>query len=146
MEGPDDSDQVNLTDEESRIMPVSGGGFDQAFNAQAAADQDTHILVFNDVTQQTNDKQQVGPVLQWFEAHPQYRPIVLIGDAGYYSEANVNACIDHTVAPIFSPNRQKHNTPLKKKLSSLLPPSDDATAAEHMQYRMYLEENRVRQT
>jgi hypothetical protein len=28
--GPKDSDQVNLTDEESRIMPVSGGGFEQA--------------------------------------------------------------------------------------------------------------------
>ena len=26
-------DQINLTDEESRIMPVSGGGFDQAYNA-----------------------------------------------------------------------------------------------------------------
>jgi len=33
--GPRDSDQINLTDEESRIMPVAGGGFEQAYNAQA---------------------------------------------------------------------------------------------------------------
>jgi len=36
--GPGDKEQVNLTDEESRIMPVSGGGFDQCYNAQAGVD------------------------------------------------------------------------------------------------------------
>ena len=36
--GVRDTDQINLTDEESRIMPVSGGGFEQAYNAQAAVD------------------------------------------------------------------------------------------------------------
>ncbi len=36
--GPSAKDQVNLTDEDSRIMPISGGGFEQTFNAQAAVD------------------------------------------------------------------------------------------------------------
>src|SRR5271168_4052768 len=31
-EGPRPTDQVNLTDEESRIMPVAGGGFEQCYN------------------------------------------------------------------------------------------------------------------
>jgi len=31
IEGPQPSDQVNLTDEDSRIMPVAGGGFDQCY-------------------------------------------------------------------------------------------------------------------
>ncbi len=35
-EGPFPTDQVNLTDEESRIMPVAGGGVEQCYNAQAA--------------------------------------------------------------------------------------------------------------
>src|SRR3954466_7279746 len=35
IEGPLPTDQVNLTDEESRIMPVPGGGFEQCYNAQA---------------------------------------------------------------------------------------------------------------
>jgi transposase len=34
-EGPLPSDQINLTDEDSRIMPVAGGGFEQCYNAQA---------------------------------------------------------------------------------------------------------------
>src|SRR5688572_1240931 len=36
VEGPRPTDQVNLTDEQSRIMPVAGGGFEQCYNAQAA--------------------------------------------------------------------------------------------------------------
>ena len=43
--GVKDHDQVNLTDEESRIMPVSGGGFMQAYNAQASVDLDTMLMV-----------------------------------------------------------------------------------------------------
>ena len=31
-----EKEQINLTDEDSRIMPVAGGGFDQSYNAQAA--------------------------------------------------------------------------------------------------------------
>ncbi len=34
--GPLATDQINLTDEDSRIMPVAGGGFEQCYNAQAA--------------------------------------------------------------------------------------------------------------
>src|SRR3984957_19139464 len=36
VEGPLPTDQINLTDEDSRIMPVAGGGFEQCYNAQAA--------------------------------------------------------------------------------------------------------------
>jgi len=42
--GPRDKDQVNLTDEESRIMP-SAEGFKQAYNAQAAVDLDTMCVI-----------------------------------------------------------------------------------------------------
>ena len=39
--GPAGKDQINLTDEESHIMPASGGGFEQAYNAQAVVDTDS---------------------------------------------------------------------------------------------------------
>jgi len=48
---------VNFTDPESRIMPVSGGGFEQCYNAQACVDQDSRLVVESHVTQQPNDKQ-----------------------------------------------------------------------------------------
>ena len=37
-EGARDKDQINLTDEESRIMKTAGGGFEQSYNAQLAVD------------------------------------------------------------------------------------------------------------
>jgi transposase len=54
------TDPINLTDEESRIMPVSGGGFEQAYNAQAAVDTGSMLVVVAAVTQAANDKEQVA--------------------------------------------------------------------------------------
>jgi hypothetical protein len=54
--GARDKDQVNLTDPESRIMPKSGGGFEQSYNAQAAVDINSALIVEKHVNQATNDK------------------------------------------------------------------------------------------
>jgi len=62
--GPRPTDQINLTDEESRIMPVAGGGFDQCYNAQAAVAADSLLVVASDVVQAANDKQQIEPILE----------------------------------------------------------------------------------
>ena len=63
VEGPLPADQVNLTDEESRIMPVAGGGFEQCYNAQAVVAADSLLVVAADVVQAPNDKQQLEPML-----------------------------------------------------------------------------------
>lgn len=62
--GPRPNDQINLTDEQSRIMPVAGGGFEQCYNAQALVDNDTMLVVVPQVTQAVNDKQQVAYALR----------------------------------------------------------------------------------
>ena len=51
VEGPRPTDQINLTDEESRIMPVSGGGFEQCYNAQAVVAEGSLLVVASDVVQ-----------------------------------------------------------------------------------------------
>jgi transposase len=61
--GPGPSDQINLTDADSRIMPVAGGGFEQCYNAQAAVTADSLLVVATDVVQAANDKQQIEPML-----------------------------------------------------------------------------------
>ena len=58
--GPKEKDQVNFTDEESRIMPGAGGEFVQGYNVQAAVDHGSHMVVGQHVSQATNDKQEVG--------------------------------------------------------------------------------------
>src|SRR3954466_356344 len=63
VEGPLPADQVNLTDQDSRIMPVAGGGFEQCYNAQAAVAADSLLVVATDVVQAPNDKEQLAPML-----------------------------------------------------------------------------------
>ena len=76
-EGPRPKDQINLTDEESRIMPVAGGGFDQCYNAQAAVAAGSLLVVAADVVQAPNDKQQIEPMLEKLGALPD-----ALGDVG----------------------------------------------------------------
>ena len=63
-EGPGAIDQVNLTDEDTRIMKVPGGGFARCYNAQAAVATDSMLVVAAGLTQAANDKQQVKPMLE----------------------------------------------------------------------------------
>src|SRR5690349_22458303 len=89
------ADQVNLTDAESRIMPVPGGGFEQCYNAQACVAAGCLLVVANNVVQAANDKQQVEPMLGQLAALPAALGQVetLLADTGYFSEANVQACV-----------------------------------------------------
>lgn len=109
--GPRDNDQVNLTDEESRIMPVSGGGFDQCYNAQASVDTDTMLVVSTHMTQATNDKQQIAPALTKLSSLPEALGTVtdLLADTGYFSEANVKACLGDNIQPSLAMARDLHN-------------------------------------
>ena len=95
-EGPRDKDQMNFTDEESRIMP-SCEGFVQGYNAQAAVDNESHLIVTHHVTQQTNDKKEVVPTLKSLEDHEAElgRAQGLLADAGYYGSAG-----SPTIVPI----------------------------------------------
>ena len=80
-------DQINLTDEESRIMPVGGGGFEQAYNAQAVVETDSLLVVETRVTQEVNDQGQMEPALKALGELPQDlgRPQAMLADNGYFS-------------------------------------------------------------
>jgi hypothetical protein len=66
--GARDNDQINLTDEESRLMPVAGGGFEPAYNAQVGVDTATMRVVAVGVTQSPNRREQVEPMLATLQA------------------------------------------------------------------------------
>ena len=129
--GPQDKDQVNFTDEESRIMP-SAEGFVQAYNAQAAVEIDSHLIVENHLTQQTNDKQQIEPALAGLKKvqEPLGKPQGLLADAGYFSEDNVELCEGHELTPYIPDCREKHHPPLAQRLQPQpITEPPDATAA-----------------
>jgi transposase len=90
-EKPVPSAQRNFTDPDSRIMPIGRGkSFVQGYNCQAAVDEKAQIIVATNVTQETNDKQQLKPVLEKLKANTDGQtPQKISADSGYYSQANV---------------------------------------------------------
>ena len=135
---PTDTDQVNFTDEDSRIMPVPGGGFEQAYNAQAAVDIDSLLVVASALTQATNDKQQMVPMLQQLQALPQELGRVkrLLADTGYASEDNVNACAQAKIEPLIALGREAHHRGLFERFAEPAPPQGKPTPLAAMHHRL----------
>jgi len=137
-ETPRPEDQINLTDDESRIMKVAAGGFEQCYNAQAVVDTETLLVVMPFVTQATNDKQQVQPALDKIEALPEglNAPKTFLADAGYFSENNVEACINANIEPLISVARESHHSDWKNRFSEPAPLKDNATPVEKMKHTL----------
>ncbi len=55
-------------------MKISGGGFDQAYNAQASVEHDSRLIIHQHVIQNTNDKQEIKSTLKWFVRYPKLMP------------------------------------------------------------------------
>ena len=136
--GVKDRDQVNLTDEESRIMPVSGGGFMQAYNAQASVDLDTMLMVAVHVTQHTNDKLELQPAFDELNKLPERLGKVTeaTADAGYFSETNVGLCEREKITPYIAAGRESHNQSLADRFSEPEPIAEDADAVTKMKHRL----------
>jgi len=131
-----DRDQINLTDAESRIMKVSGGGFEQCYNGQIAVDMESMLIVTTDTVQACNDKQQVEPMLERIDALPAElgRPVNLVADTGYFSEANVRVCGEHKITPLIAVAREAHHPDPLERFTEPPPLQGDATAVEQMRH------------
>jgi transposase len=136
--GPTAKDQVNLTDEESRIMPTSGGGFEQTYNAQAGVDTASKLIVSAHVTQNPNDKQELTPTLENLAVLPKElgKTTNLIADSGYFSETNVTACEENRITPYIAVDRQSHNPPLMERFAEPPPLPEDADSVAKMKHRL----------
>jgi len=144
-EGPLPTDQVNLTDAESRIMPAAGGGFEQGYNAQAAVAAGSLLVVAVDVVQAPNDKNQVEPMLEKIGALPEGLGKVdhLLADTGYFSAGTVAACEKAGVEPAIAMGRQPHHPPLSERFAKAPAAPDDPTPVEAMAHRLKTPEGRA---
>lgn len=144
--GPRTSDQINLTDEESRIMPVAGGGFEQAYNAQAAADVATMLVVATHVTQAPNDKAQIVPMLALLQAQSEVlgMPTCLLADTGYFSEKNVTTCKEANVAPLIAVARDQHHPEWRERHSEPAPLPAGASVVQTMAHTLKTKAGRAK--
>ena len=136
--GPGPSDQINLTDEDSRIMPVPGGGFEQCYNAQAVVAADNLLVVAADVVQTANDKQQREPMLGRLAALPAALGAAqtVLGDNGYFSAANVAACAAAGIEPLLALGRAPHHPSLDERFAAAPPAPENPTPLQAMMHRL----------
>lgn len=142
---PKDSDQVNLTDEESRIMPASRGGFEQSYNAQAAVDTQTMLVVAPYVSQAPNDKREVTPILDKVQA---LAPVLgqvktLLADTGYFSAANVDACEAQGIEPMLAMQRESHHVAVLERFAADAPAPQTDDPVLKMAHRLATKKGRA---
>ena len=101
-------------------MPTTGGSFEQCYNAQAAVDTQTMLIVIPFVTQATNDKQQMEPALNKLTALPQ-----VFG----------TACIVHTIEPLLAVQRESHHMPIFDRFAPNAPAPETENAVMRMAHR-----------
>ena len=132
------TDQINLTDPDSRIMPSTGKGFEQSYNAQAAVDTESMLVVAIGMAQVATDKQQVEPMLEALAGLPEKLGSVehLLTDNGYYSATNVESCVAAKIEPLLAAGRDGHHPHWQDRFTEPPPLAEPASAVERMKHRL----------
>jgi hypothetical protein len=117
-------------------MPSSSGGFDQSYNAQATVDVNSMLLVENHITQQSNNKLELGPAVENLCSLPGSLGRVdgLSADTGYFSRNNVEQCKSKNIVPYIAVEREQHNAAPEDRFTEpepLLAPVDPVTEMRH---------------
>jgi transposase len=104
---PPDQAQRNFTDPDSRIMK-GPDGFVQAYNAQAAVDAASQVIVAQGVTAQATDVAQFEPLVAQIKANTGRQAAEVSADAGYCSEHNLRVAQRRHIRAYIATGRQRH--------------------------------------
>jgi len=108
-EVPDPKAQKNFTDPESRIMKTKDG-FIQGYNGQAAVDGKAQVIVAHGLDAKSSDQHQLTPMVDAVEANMGRKPEQVSADAGYCSDANLEAMASRKIDAYIATGRAKHPT------------------------------------
>jgi transposase len=107
---PQPKAQRNFTDPESRIMK-GPDGFLQGYNAQAAVDAKAQIIVAHGLSDCSADSGQLAPMVKAIRANTGRNPAQFSADAGYCSDANLQALAKQKINAFVAIGRQRHGQP-----------------------------------
>ena len=107
---PQPKAQRNFTDPESRIMK-GPDGFLQGYNAQAAVDAKAQIIVAHGLSDCSADSGQLAPMVKAIRANTGRNPAQFSADAGYCSDANLQALAKQKINAFIATGRQRHGQP-----------------------------------
>jgi transposase len=103
---PADKTQRNFTDPDSRIMKTKDG-FIQGYNAQAAVDGEAQVIVAHGLTN-GSDQAQLTALVDAIQSNTGRPPKEVSADAGYCSEANLEALDARGIRGYVATGRQRH--------------------------------------
>jgi transposase len=135
--GPDEKDQYNFTDPDSRIMKNStNAGYDQHYNAQIAVTQDSLLIVATSLSNHPNDKREAEATLDALS--PKLgNPTGAALDNGFFSEHNINAFQQRMIEPYIATGREAHYQRIEDLLGKLPDePPGAASPKEKMTYKL----------
>lgn len=136
MPGPQDDDQYNFTDPDSRIMKSSSTGFEQSYNAQVAVDQDSLLIVGQTLSNHPNDQQEAVPTVDAIPA-ALGRPPAAALDNGYFGAPNIAALEARGIESYIATGREPHHQTWQERfLQQPTPPAEDASPKEKMAYKL----------
>lgn len=141
---PDLKAQRNFTDPESRIMPDGShkGSFLQGYNAQLAVDGKAQVIVAAEVTQQSNDTQQLVPMLEQVKNNVGAQPQVASADNGYWNAKQVGDARVQGIDLHVAAGKQKHGKPSKAADDDPMESSAEASLREQMKQKLKTEAGR----
>jgi transposase len=142
---PDPKDQINFTDPQSRIMRASNKGWDQCGNAQAVTNEH-QIILAADVTDQANDVRQAVPMADQARANLDAAGVkeaieAMLGDAGYYSEANAADLEQRGIDPYLATERLRHHEKIAASPRGRIP--KDLSAKQRMARKLRTKKGRA---
>jgi transposase len=138
--GPRDKDQYNFTDPDSRIMKNSTDkGVDQHYNAQIAVTQDSLLIVAHSLSNHPNDQHEMEPTLDALAPQVGQADAAAL-DNGYFSAANIAACVERGIEPYIATGREAHQRSWQSFFAEIAaPPPEDASPKVHMAYTLQTE-------
>jgi IS5 family transposase len=118
-------------------MPATGKGFEQSYNAQAAVDTESLLMV-------ATDRQQVEPMLEVLAGLPEALGSVahLLADNGYFSAANVERCVGAKIEPLLAAGRDGHHPHWEDRFIEPPPLNEPASALDRMKHRLKTKKGR----
>jgi len=142
--GPRDKDQYNFTDPESRIMKNSANdGFDQHYNAQAAVDQDSFLVVGHSLSNHPTDRAEAIPTVDAIPPEAG-KPAAAALDNGYFSPTNITQFAARGIEPYIATGREPHHQGWRVYFAEQpVPPPADASPIVQMAYKLQTEIGRA---
>ena len=140
---PSPKAQRNFTDPDSRIMKNADQAFIQGYNAQAAVDVDSQIIVAAQLSNQAADGPHLVEMVERVKQATGTCPQEVLADAGYFGEDNVTTLEEQGMSVLIPPERVRHRQ-WRERCLPPSPPPKDASVSEWMSYRLKLPKNRER--